>query len=508
MNTIAIIGAGPSGLVTAKEALQCGLTPVIFEQGNSIGGVWNQERGSTWKSMRTNNSCNSSNFSDYDWDKESDDFPNQKAVYDYLCSYAKDFNIMNTVLLQSRVTRIEKEGNKWYVEWIRNTSRNSAIFSYVAVCSGIFSKAYIPPVVGIASFSGYIFHSQNYKTPSIFRGKRVAVIGNSFSGCDIAAEISKTAKVFHLFEKAKWIHTRYLRQGNTHLPFDLTYSRSAQTRNYRMDPSQYNETAYKKLNALCGLQAKVDQDLAITGPATDPQKVAISDAYLRQVEEGKIIPIKCSIERIFRNAIILSSKSSKLIISNIESIVFCTGYTAKLPFFSPEIQSELDFKEDDIIQPLPLYKTVFHPNLQNLAFVGLTRVGIYFGLIELQARFACMAFSGKIPMPSKKIMEEGVSEEKNIRDVFPRPQFSHNYFSLCDKLAIEIGAMPDFERLKMQDTDLYEKLWNGPFTVAQYRLVGFGKNPELALQKIDSLVRRVPIPMSNLTCVYDENQNI
>jgi dimethylaniline monooxygenase (N-oxide forming) len=37
---VAIIGAGPAGLTSAKYALQYGLMPTLFEKSNQIGGLW------------------------------------------------------------------------------------------------------------------------------------------------------------------------------------------------------------------------------------------------------------------------------------------------------------------------------------------------------------------------------------------------------------------------------------------------------------------------------------
>ena len=171
--------------------------------------------------MRINNSRHSCNFSDFDWVDNSEDFPNQKKVYDYLFSYAKYFNILSSVQRNSRVTKIEKADEKWRVKWSQDENRYVATFNYVAVCSGVFSKPFIPPIIGLASFTGNAIHSKDYKTPDRFQGKRVVVIGNSFSGCDIA-EISKSALVvFHIFNKPRWNHSRYLKHKETVLPFDL-----------------------------------------------------------------------------------------------------------------------------------------------------------------------------------------------------------------------------------------------------------------------------------------------
>lgn len=37
---IAIIGAGPSGLVSAKQSIASGHNVTVFEQSEEIGGVW------------------------------------------------------------------------------------------------------------------------------------------------------------------------------------------------------------------------------------------------------------------------------------------------------------------------------------------------------------------------------------------------------------------------------------------------------------------------------------
>ncbi len=38
--TVAIVGAGASGLTTARQALQYDVLPVIFEASEHIGGLW------------------------------------------------------------------------------------------------------------------------------------------------------------------------------------------------------------------------------------------------------------------------------------------------------------------------------------------------------------------------------------------------------------------------------------------------------------------------------------
>lgn len=54
--------------------------------------------------------------------------------------------------------------------------------------------------LGIHKFKGQILHSQEYKTPAGFQGKRILVIGLGNTGGDIAVELSRTAaQVHHLW---------------------------------------------------------------------------------------------------------------------------------------------------------------------------------------------------------------------------------------------------------------------------------------------------------------------
>ena len=504
--SVAIIGGGPSGLVSAKEARQCGLIPTVFEKGDSVGGLWKSNGGKVWESLRINNSYYACSFSDYEWEKPPNDFPNQKEVYQYLCSYARAFHIEDDVLLNSQVTKVEREGSKWRLEWTGPANQQeSSVFDFVIVCSGIYSQGFIPEIPGLETFSGRMIHGQDYKTPDIFEGKCVGVIGNAFSGCEIAADIAKTAeKTFHIFNRAKWISPRYLKdkQSDRTLPLDLICSRDFRSKFVDRDPFVWDEGKSQRIYNFYQKQVKLYPSLDFPVTLKD-LLFATSDEYLPEIQSGKIIPKLGSLIQIDKNTLFLSDDST----IEADALIFCTGYRTELPFFNAHTQDQLNFQKDDPLQPLALYKTVFHPKFPNMAFIGLSRFPIFFGPIELQARLACMTFSGKIPLPSETEMEEGIREELKIRNMNPRPQFVHDDFiKFSDCLAKYIGALPDFTALKQEDPVLYKKVWDGPFTTASFRLVGFGSNREVALKIIDDLAQKVPTPFLSYEYVYEKSK--
>lgn len=469
MSTVAIIGAGPSGIVSAKTAIECGLKPMVFEKSSRIGGLWKPESGSVWESMHTNISYHTCQFSDFPWKEGVQDFPDQAEVNEYLNEYATAFKIPPHLQFDSEVKKVAMSNGKWQVEWLNGDNRYVKTFDFVIICSGIFSKAFIPEIPGIEAFKGEVLHAKDYKNRGAFKDRRVAVVGNAFSGCEIAADLAKrAARVTNFMRRPVWILPRYLSKQ----PLDLVfYSRAAAERSKGIAPEELNKIKNCWFQTLCKLQGEVCPDLEVKAPATTPPFVSISDTYLESVAKGKIEVKTGVIDRF----------------ENFDAIIFCTGYQIAFPFLDPDTLSKLAFRPDDQHQPLLLHKTVFHPSLPKMAFVGMNR-GPYFGTMELQARWACMSFGGQIPLPSDEEMQKGIKDELEIRERVPRPQFPHgDYVTFSEDLASQIGVVPNFTIMKKEEPRLYQRLWDGPFSNASYRLSGFGKNPQVALELIERM---------------------
>ena len=213
---------------------------------------------------------------------------------------------------------------------------------------------------------------------------------------------------------------------------------------------------------------KATADLTVVTPLTETAFTQISDGYVEAVKNEKVV-------------------IQKEVPEDTEALIFCTGYEPEFPFFEHDILNAIGYQPQDHVQPLLLHKTVFCPDLQNLGFVGCYK-GTLFGVIELQARWVTMVFSGKIPYPSAETMAKGIAEEKKIREHWPRLQFSHdNYVEFSDDLASEIGALPDFEKMKTENPELYDLLWKGSHLNPSYRLTGFGSNTVATLNLIKEL---------------------
>jgi len=128
---VAIIGSGPGGLVAARYLKHHGFEPVVFEQGDEIGGQWNvrSPHSGVWPSMVTNTSRWLTCFSDLALEPEAAIFPSNKEILAYLKRYARRSDILPQVRLGTRVELIERnaQGLGWLVRSNGAEERNFSV---------------------------------------------------------------------------------------------------------------------------------------------------------------------------------------------------------------------------------------------------------------------------------------------------------------------------------------------------------------------------------------------
>ncbi|KAI8915682.1 hypothetical protein EDD86DRAFT_1623 [Gorgonomyces haynaldii] len=214
--SIAIIGAGASGLVTAHKMQQAGLNVTVLEQTLAVGGVWRYSDARSendiatagiedgfrmtkpavhalYPTLKTNLPADLMAFRDWKFPDDIEMFPSHTVVQEYLESYYLHFAI--PVRFQCRVISAKKL-DQWQLEIESPDGVTVESFDYLVVCNGHYSQARIPDYAGMDLFRGKIMHSQDYRGPVKYKGERVLVIGSSYSGLDIARECSQFCQVF------------------------------------------------------------------------------------------------------------------------------------------------------------------------------------------------------------------------------------------------------------------------------------------------------------------------
>lgn len=489
-SSVAILGAGPSGLAACKAALEEGLRPRVFEQAAGVGGLWRGDGfGKVWNSLRTNLSKFTCAFSDTPWEEAAPDFPSCVDVQKYLEAYSSKYSIPSYLTQNVRVISLEPlDAGGWRVTWEEfsgmQSRTSSERFDFVVVATGIFSKPKLAPVPGSANFTGELLHTASYREPTRFRDRRVLVVGSAFSGADVAADIAGHAKsVTIAARRPLWYLPRYIGGKPADLAF---YSRAASDKSRGKTAEELNLGRHAFFASLVG---ELPSTLRTPDPrAGDLPYVAITDQFLDSVRAGHISVRPTDVLDFEGQTVVFADGHRE----EFDTVIMATGYTLDLPFFSSQVLEVLEFDAEDLLQPVILHDCVWRPELPRLAFVGVYR-GPYFAAMELQARWACGVFSGRLPEPSEEEVLAGLEKERSVRTQRPRPQFPHgDYVGMTEALACRVGVHPK-EILADASHPLQSLLYDGPLLPFHYRLVGFGAAAAVAEAAIKECAAKYPV---------------
>lgn len=402
---IAVIGAGCSGLVAAKELRQRGLEPIVFEMGSRVGGLWvfgnDNGRGGAYRSLRINTSRPMTEFSDFPLPASAGDYPGHEQMARYFADYAAHFDLFRSVRFRTEVRSAEPIGKAGgYRLTVRHRDRGADEHLEVdalIVANGHHFEPSRPPLPGLAQFTGSTFHSHEYLDPTApveLGGRTVCVIGAGNSAVDIASEATLAgANVTLALRTPTFILPKYL--------FGKPIDQGT------IVPRFLPGTWRRKL-ASWGVRHFIGKmsDFGLPDPNYDVGQAhpTLSDTLPHMVRRGQV-QVRGAIRRIEGSKIWFEGDSATDA-ADFEVLILATGYRVSFPFFSPE----------HIAAPnnsVPLYGRVFHLHHRHVFFVGLAQtVGAITRTAELQARWIAAHLSGDYNLPEASEMDRTVKKSE------------------------------------------------------------------------------------------------
>jgi dimethylaniline monooxygenase (N-oxide forming) len=494
---VAILGSGPGGLVSAKQALENGIVPVIFEKKSVPGGLWSAGTA-IWDGMHTNVSRYSVMFSDFPWPENSSIIPSAKEVYNYLLSYIRHFKLDKYLKLNTFVESVRQLPNKkWQVTYTDFISgeRITEVFDYLVCSSGLHCRPSIPKLENSENFKGYILHSTDYRSnDERLKSKRIVVVGNSYSGVEIASHLVGHAKsIVNLFSRPYLVMPRLLKlkaeeENHYHIvPIDLLFGRELTFGATSKEEERLNKI--KLYKELCPHQTDMNKShpsMYYELDNDEPIREAVTDNYYPFIRQGKIIPKRGKVVGFVPEGLLIDDGS----ILEADAVIFCTGYRLCLDYFDQSVMKTLKFDPEMDRFPILLYKYTVHPDLENLAMVGGVN-GLFFAGFELQARWAMKLFKGENKLPSRSEIMKEMREDELKRESMSNNQYPHGiYNEIIDKLAAEVDALPNFEQIKRMNPKLYEMFWKNGTIPSHFC---FNENRSLSLQmmnEVDDIINR------------------
>ncbi|EOZ98687.1 flavin containing monooxygenase [Indibacter alkaliphilus LW1] len=401
---IAIIGTGPSGITALKNLLDQGLEAIAFDRNHDVGGNWiyseQESHSSVFETTHIISSKTLSQYEDFtfdDFDPEIADYPSHDELRRYFQAYAAHFGLYEHIEFNTLVLSCSRTSNgEWKVITEKDGAREEGFFSHLVVCNGHHWKPRWPDYPG--EFTGEFIHSHSFKKAEPFRDKKILVIGGGNSACDVAVETSRVSTHTSISWRRGY---RIIPKFFFGQPSDKIGEKSAwiplKIRSFLFD-LLLNILVGK--NELYGLR-KVETKFAEVHPT-------INDELLYKIRHGKVMP-RLDIKRLEGKTVVFEDGKKE----DYDTIIACTGYYLSHPFFDKNL---IDYSSG----PVPLYLKMFHPEIENLYFIGMFQpLGCIWPGAELQSKIMARELAGKWQRP------------KNIQELCQR-EVTHPHYQQID----------------------------------------------------------------------------
>ncbi len=393
--TVCVIGAGSSGIAAAKALHERGIPFDCFEKSDQVGGNWvfgnRNGMSSAYRSLHINTSRERMEYSDFPMPKSYPDFPHHTHIAEYFNDYVDRFGVRDRIVFETGVERARRgDDGVWTVTLDTGDTRT---YDALAVANGHHWDPRWPEPAFSGEFNGKQVHAHYYVDNEDFRDKNVLVVGIGNSAMDIAVESSFVARnTFLSSRRGAYILPKYL-FGR---PLDQIGVNSLTGKL----PWGFRQAILSTMYRV-GVGKVQDYGLPEPDHKLGDAHPTISADFLNRIAHGEMT-WKPNLSRLDGDRVVFEDGSSE----EIDIIIYCTGYKVTFPFFDEDFVSAPD-------NDLPLFRRVFKPGTDNLAFIGLLQpLGAIMPLAEAQGRWLASYLRGEYRLPALPEMEADIRDER------------------------------------------------------------------------------------------------
>ncbi|MFN3581755.1 MAG: flavin-containing monooxygenase [Pseudomonas sp.] len=346
----AVIGAGPMGLAAARNLQKLDIPFTGFELHSDVGGLWDIDNphSTMYDSAHLISSKRMTEFAEFPMRDEVAAYPHHAEMRRYFRDYAEHFKLKQHYEFSTRVLDISPDGDGWTLVSERDGQQQSRRFDGVLIANGTLHTPNLPKLPG--EFAGELLHSAQYRSPEVFKGKRVLILGCGNSGADIAVDAVHHAASVDMS----------LRRGYYFIP--------------KFIKGKPTDTLGGKLKLPRPLKQRLDAAL-IRLLSGKPSDYGLPDPDYRLYESHPVmnslilhhlghgdIKARRDISRIDGNTVHFSDGQS----GEYDLILQATGYLLDYPFVA---RQHLNWPA--AVDAPQLYLNVFHPEHDNLFMMGM-----------------------------------------------------------------------------------------------------------------------------------------
>jgi cation diffusion facilitator CzcD-associated flavoprotein CzcO len=394
--TTAIIGAGISGLTTAKNLADHGIPYTQFESSDRVGGNWAfgnpNGHSSAYRSLHIDTSKELLAFEDFPIPGDYPDFPHHSEIKAYLDAYADAFALKDRIRFGTVVEHAERlPGGGWELTLADGGSER---FDALVVANGHHWDPRYPDFPG--HFDGDSIHSHHYIDPGDplpLSGRRILVVGIGNSAADIVSELSQKGygnQVFLSTRSGAWVMPKYV--------FGRPADRLART--LPVIPLSWQRRMIRWLPKLISGNP-TDYGLPTPNHHFLEAHPTVSSELLLRLGSGDA-KAKPNVAELLGDRVRFDDGS----VEAVDVIIYATGYNITFPFFDTGFLSAPDNR-------LPLFKRMLEPDIDDLVFMGFAQaLPTLFPFVECQARLCAEYLAGKYRPPSRAEMRRVIAADE------------------------------------------------------------------------------------------------
>lgn len=393
--SVCVIGAGSSGIAAAKALHERGIPFDCFEKSDRVGGNWvfgnSNGMSSAYRSLHINTSRTRMEYSDFPMPASYPDFPHHTQIAAYFDDYVDHFGFRDKITFQTGVEHAARgDDGVWTVRLDNGEER---LYDALIVANGHHWDPRWPEPPFPGSFDGEQMHAHHYVDNEPLKGRRVLVVGIGNSAMDIAVESSFVAERTVLSSRrGAYVLPKYL--------FGRPLDQLGVNRFTGALPWPVRKALFTTVYRL-GVGRMEDYGLPRPDHGLGDAHPTISADFLNRVAHGEIT-YRPNIAELQGDRVRFVDGS----VEEIDMIVWCTGYKVTFPFFDEDFISAPD-------NDLPLFRRVFHPEIDNVFFVGLLQpLGAIMPLAEAQGQWIAAYLRGEYALPEPAELRADMERER------------------------------------------------------------------------------------------------
>ncbi|MHB1912261.1 MAG: flavin-containing monooxygenase, partial [Acidimicrobiales bacterium] len=203
--TVAVVGAGMSGLLAAHRLHQAGVPFVVLEKNEDLGGTWYENTYPGCRVDVANHFYSYSCAQNPDWPEH---FSSQSVLLEYFRQFARDRSLTDHIRFSTEVLAAvwSEQDCAWDLELAGPGGAESLRVQAVIMALGQLNRPHLPEIPGLADFRGPSFHSARWDHSADLTDKRVAVIGTGASAAQFVPVVATEAGQLTIYQRTpNWL---------------------------------------------------------------------------------------------------------------------------------------------------------------------------------------------------------------------------------------------------------------------------------------------------------------